>query len=164
MKNNKGFTLIEVLIAALLLGMLMMSGMAFIKYLNIAVSKAQKKADKIQKQVQTAVTVTVPSPSPTPVPIVNPAVEPGADERNFVGTLNQCVPLKGTNGIWYAKRIDARTVEFFQQAPNCNRSSLGTLSALNNPTYDDTVTDTFWNVSGDGTTLRVLVRKLNLKK
>lgn len=85
------------------------------------------------------------------------AASPGADKRIYV--TSQCTSLQ--TGNWYAKAVDARTVGFYQ-SPTCTTAYLGTLSALNNPTYDDTVTNTFWNVSGEGATLRVLVRMLNL--
>lgn len=144
--KNKGFTLIEMMVVLAILSIIMMSALEFLRWFNLSIAKAKKKADQI-KIVQ----------------MTNPATAPGADERNFVPVLNQCIPMKGTNGVWFAKRTEARTVAFFTSS-NCVAGSLGTLSALNNPTYDDTITDTFWNVSGDGTTLRVLVRKLNLKK
>lgn len=147
MRNVKGFSLLEVMAALVIMTIIMFAGLSVINSLNVAIAKASKKAREIHVIQQ-----------------ANPAVAPGADERNFVGVLNQCVEMKGTNGVWFAKRVDDRVVSFFQNSANCTTGGIGTLSALNNPTYDDVITDTFWNVSGDQSTLRVLVRKLNLKK
>jgi len=135
--NNKGFSLLEVLIALIISGILFW-----------AIGSALNGQIKVLKRVENLQISLAQIPA---------AASPGADKRIYV--TSQCTSLQ--TGNWYAKAVESRTVAFYQSS-TCTNGYLGTLSALNNPTYDDTVTNTFWNVSGEGPTLRVLVRILNL--
>lgn len=152
MKNSKGFSLLEMMVIITILGMMMWG---FNKMLVISV----KQTKKITTKLETATNRALDALS------TNPATAPGADQRTYFPTLNQCLKLGGAvkgNTQWYAKRTDSRVVSFFKNSANCSNGGIGTLTAQTNPTYDDDVTDTFWNVSGDGSSLRIWVHKLNL--
>lgn len=139
--NNKGFTLLEMMVVVALMGILStMMLPALISWI------------KVTKTVTTKL---------NNANLNNPATAPGADQRTYLPTQGQCKPLAGTP--YFAKRQAAREVGFYSGS-NCSFGSMGTLTAQTNPTYDDDSTNTFWNVSGDGATIRVLVRKLNLPK
>jgi type II secretory pathway pseudopilin PulG len=143
-KNSEaGFTLLSVLVAAILASIIMW---AITSTLTIAI----KQSKKVQNNVNTAL-ASVPQLQQAVIQCNQPR-----DKRVYVPVLNQCVQLEQS---WYAKRTASRTVEFYQSS-NCTTGLLGSLDATNNPTYDDTITNTFWNVSGQDSTLRILVRYL----
>lgn len=137
--NNKGLSLLEMLVVLILVGIIvqLLSGLFLQSARTVArLSRALKE---------------------------NEAIAPGADQRTYLPTLGVCVRLKGTPA-WYAKRQGTDTVGFYLASPGCTGGYIGTLNTAGNPTYDDDTTDTFWNVSSSGSTTRVLVRKLNLPK
>lgn len=136
MRNDKGFTLIEAMVAVVILGIVIQ---AFI----MLMSWQLKTTAKVKKTLA-----------------ANVATAPGADQRTYLPVLNRCAKLKGTPS-WYVKRTSSTVVSFYTNTA-CNVGGVGTLTAQTNPTFDDDSTNTFWNVSGSGATLRVLVRQLNL--
>jgi len=138
--NNKGFSLLEVLMALVISGFIFWATTTGI----VGQIKVLRKVQNIQTNLQLPV-----------------AISPGADKRIYVSNLNECVSLQ--TGPWHAKRQDSRVVGFYQSS-DCITGYLGTLNATNNPSYDDTVTNTWWQVSGQDEALRVLVRILNLPK
>lgn len=154
--NNKGLTLLEMLIAIVLMGIVGM-GMNSMLIGQIKVSK--KITTKLEGATDRALAAFN----------ANPAVAPGADQRTYLAGLNVCTKLNGADRVvngatvqWYAKRTDSRVVGFYKNSSNCSSGYIGTLTAQTNPTYDDDVTNTFWNVSGEGNSLRIWVHKLNL--
>lgn len=156
--NNKGFTLIEAMAACTIMGIVAMWGTAHLLTSTKITNKNVKKSDDAIARYNAAIAA-------------NPAIAPGADQRTYLPGLNVCTKLGGAEGIvggvatqWYAKRTDTRVVSFFKNSPSCTSGGIGTLTAQTNPTYDEDQTNTFWNVSGDGNNLRVLVRKLNVPK
>lgn len=154
MKNNKAFTLIEILAALAMLGIFLPLMGKFM----INMAKSSSRAEKAYKQL-----ASLPKTSPTP----NPAVDPGSDQRTYLPTQDKCTLIAGaSNGKiqWYGKRVNSEVVGFYNSSSDCKTNYVGTLTAQTNPTYDDDSTNTFWNVSSSGTTLRVLVHKLNLPK
>lgn len=155
MKNNKGFTLLEMLTVIIILGIFI----PLIGKFVVNITRVTVRAEKAYKNLA-SIPKTTPSPAPLP-----PAVAPGADQRTYLPTQNKCELLKGAFNStiqWYAKRQATDVVGFYKNSTNCTTGYIGTLTAQSNPTYDDDTTNTFWNVSSAGTTLRVLVRKLNL--
>lgn len=139
MINNKGLSLLEVLVALVISGIIMWGSMAAIKFQFTASKRITNSLNKVIEKAE--------------------KLKPKYDERVSVGVMGQCMHIAGD---WYGKRTDARVVSFYKSS-NCGAGYIGTLTALSNPTYDDTDTDTLWNVSGDGSTLRVLVLQENFK-
>jgi prepilin-type N-terminal cleavage/methylation domain-containing protein len=133
--NNSGFTMLEVMMSTVVAGIVMYAG-------SHMLLSSIKTNIKLQKTIEKAETTVIQLP-PT-------------DRRVVFSTLNQC---KQVEGIWYGKRTDSRTIALYQ-APGCVSNYIGTIGALTNETYDDLVTDTFWNVSGENQSLRILIRKL----
>lgn len=139
--SRKGFTLLEAMAAVSILSIVL--------YASMALMTSQMKITKsLTTKLETATIAAATVSS-------NAA---NKDKRVLFSVLNEC---KAIVGAWYGKRVDSRTVSLYKST-NCSASYIGTLTALSNPTYDDTETNTFWNVSGDGTTLRMFIMKENL--
>lgn len=145
--NNKGLSLLEVLVALTIAGMI---GFAFNSMLLAHI--------KVSRKIETNLNVATDK-------ALN-AFPQGTDHRTYAPNLGQCVKLEGASNKdvqWYAKRQDTRVVGFYKDSTDCSTGYIGTLTALTNPTYDCDITNTFWNVSGDGSSIRILVHNLNIK-
>lgn len=137
LSNKKGFTLIEAMATVAILSIVLVG---FMQLFTMQIKQTKKLTTKLETAQANANNVLK------------------KDKRVLFGTLNQC---KAIVGSWYGKRTDTRVISLYKSS-NCSSSYVGTLTALSNPTYDDTETDTFWNVSGDGSSLRMFVMKENL--
>lgn len=154
--NRKGFTLLEMLVTMVIMGII---GMGMLTMLTGQIKVTKTLTGRLDAATNRALAAFN----------ANPAVAPGADQRTYLAGLNVCTKLNGADRVvngqnvqWYAKRTDSRVVAFYKNSASCSSGYIGTLTAQSNPTYDDDVTNTFWNVSGEGNNLRIWVHRLNL--
>jgi prepilin-type N-terminal cleavage/methylation domain-containing protein len=147
--NRKGFTILEAMASVAILSIVLCASMSFFTGQIKVTKKLNTKLETATANANSACTVAINTA------LNNPAKK---DKRVTFPILNEC---KAIVGNWYGKRTDTRVISLYKSS-NCVASYIGTLTALSNPTYDDTETDTFWNVSGDGSTLRMFIMKENL--
>lgn len=140
-KQERGFSLLESMIV---LALMAFASIGFVNMLNNTLKVNKQLTIKLNNATQAATNA-----------LSNPA---NKDKRVLFPVLNECKALVGN---WYAKRTDSRVLSIYK-SNSCSINYVGTLTALSNPTYDDTETDTFWNVSGEANTLRVFIMKENL--
>jgi prepilin-type N-terminal cleavage/methylation domain-containing protein len=136
-ERQAGFSLLEALIVLTLMSL---ASVGFVNMLNTTIKVNKQLTTKLETATNAALSAI------------------GRDKRVLFPNVGECKALVGN---WYAKRVDTRIVGIYK-SNNCVANYLGTLTALSNPTYDDTETNTFWNVSGEGSSLRLFIMKENL--
>lgn len=129
--NNKGFTLLEVLVSGIIAGMICWACNSFL--INII-----KQTGKVTKQLSAA--------------------------QAGLGSKYQVIYFSSTSTCYkvdnyYGKAWSSNTVMLYTDSKCQNQ--LGTLGALTNDSYFNDVTHTFWIVSCNPGSLRMLIYHLN---
>ena len=141
--NNRGITLMEIVVYMACLSIIIALMSSFFKLFNASLNRSlangQAKANKITTQVNTAVnqyaTLGQLEAAKTQWLIV------------YLPNLREC--KKGDAQYWVA-RTNTREVTLYTDS-SCTRS-VGTLNALDNPTFENDTTKTSWGVSGGNIT------------
>lgn len=139
--NNKGITLLEVLVAGVILGMLCMFSIPMIKIMVKLTKRAENASVQLASQS-------------VAVPVTTSALDQVKTTWRwvYVPNLNECKPA---DAQYWIKRTANRVITLYKDA-QCTQS-FGTLNALDNSRYANDTTKTLWEVSGDTATLRVLL-------
>lgn len=147
--NNKGVSLLELLAAIVILGIICMTGTAFMRVFNAQIAKGVKKGETTVTNLNNA---TAAANQVITMQQALALVEQSKTKWFYVDvpTLGQC---KKADAQYWIARTAARVVTLYTNS-NCT-SSIGTLNATDNSRFTNKNTKTLWEVSGDTATLTV---------